>query len=337
MAEKLNVRYAGLFAQDAGTQMDALSDVLRVVRMKGGVFLNAEFSAPWCISSQLGPDDCALLLKGAQHFVMYHYVIEGRFLARHGDGPMREVHAGQVIMLPHNDKHFMGSDFNAPIVPSRDLVTVPPDGGLWQVRHGGGGEKARMVCGFLGCDLIKGNPLIDSLPPMLIFDTGDERAPSWIKGTLEFAAAEILAGRAGSETVLAKLSELLFVEALRRYVDALPTGQTGWLAGIRDPFISRALARIHADVAKPWTVDDLGKEVGLSRSALADRFAAVMGETPIRYLARWRLQVAAHLLRTSDAAMAQVAEQVGYTEFAFSRAFKKEFGDSPAAWRRAEA
>lgn len=317
--------------------MDALSDVLRVVRMKGGLFLHAEFTAPWCISSQLGADDCALLLKGARHFVQYHYVIDGHFLARCGDGPAKEVGPGQVIMTPHNDPHFMGTDLGGPATPSRQLVTVPPHGGLWEIHHGGGGEKSRIVCGWLGCDLVKGNPLIDALPPMLIFDTGDAAAPSWIKGTLDFAAGEISAGRAGSETVLAKLSELLFVEALRRYVDELPADQTGWLAGLRDQYISRALARMHADVAKPWTVDDLGREVGLSRSALADRFSAVMGETPMRYLTRWRLQVAAHALQTSDAPLAEVAEQVGYTEFAFNRAFKREFGASPALWRKAEA
>lgn len=317
--------------------MDALSDVLRVVRMKGGLFLRAEFSAPWCISSQLGPDDCALFLKGARHFVQYHYVIEGRFLARCGDGPVQQIGPGQVIMTPHNDTHYMGTDLGVAPTPSSQLAVVPPDGGLWQIHHGGGGETSRIVCGWLGCDLVKGNPLIDALPPMLVFDTNDARAPSWIRGTLDFAAGEISAGRAGSETVLAKLSELLFVEALRRYVDALPPDQTGWLAGIRDQFISRALARLHADVARPWTVDDLGRQIGLSRSALADRFSAVMGETPMRYLARWRLQVAAHMLQTSDASVAQVAEQVGYTEFAFSRAFKREFGAAPASWRRAEA
>jgi AraC-like DNA-binding protein len=314
--------------------MDALSDVLRVVRMKGGVFLHAEFTAPWCVSSQVAPEDCSALLKDANHLVLYHYVVEGQLRARVGAEKEHVLGPGSVLLMPHNDQHFMGSDLDAPPVKTKTLITTPPQGGLWEIHHGGGGEKTRIVCGFLGCERVKGNPLIDALPSILIFDTGDAEAPSWIKSTLEFAANEIAAGRAGSETVLAKLSELLFVEALRRYVDALPPDQTGWLAGLRDPFLSRALARIHADVAKPWTVDELGKEVGLSRSALAERFATVMGETPMRYLARWRLQVAAHALQTSDGPLARIAEQVGYTEFAFNRAFKREFGSSPAAWRR---
>lgn len=317
--------------------MDALSDVLRVVRMKGGVFLHAEFTAPWCVSSQVPVGDCALLLQGADHLVLYHYVVDGHFTAKAPDGTIFELRAGHVIMLPHNDRHLLGTNLDAPAIPTGDLITTTPHSPLREIRHGGGGEKTRVICGFLGCDRVKGNPLIDALPAVLVFDTADNLAPSWIKGTLEFAANEISAGRVGSETVLAKLSELLFVEALRRHVDRMPEGQVGWLAGIRDAVVSRALTRMHAEVAKPWTVDDLGREVGVSRSALAERFSSVMGETPIRYLARWRLQVAAHALRTSDAPLAQIAEQVGYTEFAFNRAFKREFGASPATWRRNEA
>jgi AraC family transcriptional regulator, alkane utilization regulator len=160
-------------------------------------------------------------------------------------------------------------------------------------------------------------------------------AAAWIRSSLEFAAAEIAARRAGSETVLARLSELLFVEALRRYVEGLPEEQTGWLAGLRDPFVSRALSLLHARVAREWTVDDLGREVGLSRSALADRFKRLIGEPPMRYLARWRIQVAAHQLRASDTSLARIAEQVGYeSEAAFNRAFKQSFGVPPATWRR---
>jgi len=156
-----------------------------------------------------------------------------------------------------------------------------------------------------------------------------------MRSSLEFAAAEIAAGRAGSETVLAKLSELLFVEALRRYVEELPEEQIGWLAGLKDPFVSRALSLLHGRVAQEWTVDDLGREVGLSRSALADRFTRVIGEPPMRYLARWRIQVAAHQLRNSDTPLARVAEQIGYeSEGAFNRAFKRSFGVPPATWRR---
>jgi AraC-like DNA-binding protein len=219
-------------------------------------------------------------------------------------------------------------------VSIRQVVRASPGGGLWVVRHGGGGEQTRIVCGFLGSERFDGNPLADALPAVLRFDTRQDGAGAWMKSSLEFAADEIAAHRAGSETVLAKLSELLFVEALRRYVEGLPEEQTGWLAGLKDPFVSRALSLLHGRVAKEWTVDDLGREVGLSRSALADRFTRLIGEPPMRYLARWRIQVAAHQLRNSDTPLARIAEQVGYeSEAAFNRAFKRSFGVPPATWR----
>jgi AraC-like DNA-binding protein len=315
--------------------MDALSDVLRVVRLKGGVFLHAEFTAPWCMLSQVSREDCGLLLDGAEHIVLYHYVVEGRLAARIPDGTPVEIEAGEIVIFPHNHRHLMGSRLDLPPVPVREVVRVSPEGGLLTVRHGGGGERTRIVCGFLGCDRLDGNPLAAALPPLLRFDARQGSAAAWMQSSLEFAAAEIAARRAGSQTVLAKLSELLFVEALRRYVEGLPEEQTGWLAGLKDPYVSRALALLHGRVAEPWTVDDLGRDVGLSRSALADRFTRLIGEPPMRYLARWRIQVAAHQLRTSDTSLARIAEQVGYeSEAAFNRAFKRSFGVPPATWRK---
>ena len=315
--------------------MDALSDVLRVVRLKGGVFLHAEFTAPWCIFSQISPEDCGSLLQGAEHLVLYHYVVEGRLRAQIPDAQPVEIEAGEVVMFPHNHGHLLGSDLGLPPVPAHHVVRAPPEGGLWVIRHGGGGEQTRIVCGFLGCDRLEGNPLAESLPPLLRFDTRQGSSAAWMKSSLEFAAQEIATRRAGSETVLAKLSELLFVEALRRHVEGLPDEQTGWLAGLKDPHVSRALSLLHGRVAREWTVDDLGREVGLSRSALADRFTRLIGEPPMRYLARWRIQIAAHQLRNSDMPLARIAEQVGYeSEAAFNRAFKRSFGVPPATWRK---
>jgi AraC-like DNA-binding protein len=315
--------------------MDALSDVLRVVRLKGGVFLHAEFTAPWCIFAQIGPEDCGSLLEGADHLVLYHYVVEGRLAAQIPSGKPVEIEAGEVVIFPHNHDHLLGSHLDLPPVPSRQVVRASPGGGLWVIRHGGGGEQTRVVCGFLGCDRFAGNPLTDALPPVLRFDTRQGSAAAWMKSSLEFAADEIAARRVGSETILAKLSELLFVETLRRYVEGLPEERTGWLAGLKDPFVSRALALMHRQVAQQWTVDDLGREVGLSRSALADRFTRLIGEPPMRYLARWRIQVAAHQLRNSDTPLARIAEHVGYeSEAAFNRAFKRSVGVPPATWRR---
>jgi AraC-like DNA-binding protein len=315
--------------------MDALSDVLRVVRLKGGVFLHAEFTSPWCIFSQITKEDCAPLLDGAEHLVLYHYVLEGRLHARIAERQPVEIEAGEVIIFPHNHGHLLGSDLNLPAVPSREVVRVSPDTGLFVIRHGGGGERTRVVCGFLGCDRLDGNPLGSALPPILRLDARQGTASAWIRSSLEFAADEFAARRAGSQTVLAKLSELLFVEALRRHVDGLADEQIGWLAGLKDPFVSRALSLLHGRLAHPWTVDELGREVGLSRSALADRFTRLIGEPPMHYLARWRIQVAAQQLRNSDTPLVRIAEQVGYdSEAAFSRAFKKVLGAPPASWRR---
>ncbi len=315
--------------------MDALSDVLRVVRMKGGVFLHAEFSAPWCVASQVAPEDCRALLDGADHLVLYHYVVEGWLKARVSDGREAEIGVGEVLMLPHNDRHLLGTDFRLPPVPTCQLVVAPLEGGLWTIRHGGGGETTRIVCGFLGCDRLTGNPLIEALPSMLTFDARQGATAALIRSALEFAADEVSKRRAGSATMLAKVSEMLFVEALGRYVESLRAEQTGWLAALKDPIVSRALALLHRRVTDPWTVDELGREVGLSRSTLADRFTRLIGEPPMRYLARWRLHVAAHDLRHSDMPLARIAHHVGYeSEAAFSRAFKRDFGVPPATWRK---
>jgi AraC-like DNA-binding protein len=315
--------------------MDALSDVLRVIHLKGGVFLHAEFTAPWCVSSQVDPEDCGSLLEGAEHLMIFHYVVEGRLAAQIPNGPPIQIEAGEVVILPHNDEHLLGSHLDLPPVPTRHIVQTSSEGGLHTIRHGGGGEQTRFVCGFLGCDRIAGNPLLNALPPLLRYDARLGSTAIWMKSSIEFAAQEIGSGRVGSETVLAKLSELLFVEALRRYVEEVPASQNGWLAGLKDPFVSRALSLLHGRVARNWTVDNLGREVGLSRSALAERFTRLIGEPPMRYLARWRIQVAANQLRNSDTPLARIAEEVGYdSEAAFNRAFKRNFGVPPATWRK---
>ena len=248
------------------------------------------------------------------------------------------IGAGEVVLLPRNDLHLMGSDLSLPPVAGSDIIQPPKDGGLFSIHHGGAGGRTQMICGFLGCDSAEGNPVISTLPPLLKLNVEQGGAAEWIRSTFQYAAEEVAAGRPGSETVLAKLSELLFVEAVRRYAETLPDGQTGWLAGLREPYVARALALLHRDITRRWTVDDLGREVGLSRSALADRFIRLIGVPPMHYLASWRMQVATQKLRNTSASLAQVAEIVGYdSEAAFSRAFKKAFGAAPATWRRSNS
>jgi AraC-like DNA-binding protein len=320
--------------------MDALSDVLRVAHLTGGVFLHAEFFAPWCVAARVSPEHCMPALGPASDLIIYHYVVEGEVHIR-VEGEDEEdlvLGAGEVVLLPRNDLHLMGSDLSLPPVAGSDIIQPPKDGGLFSIHHGGTGACTRLVCGFLGCNSAEGNPVISTLPRLLKLNLEQGGAAEWIRSTFRYAAEEIAAGRPGSETVLAKLSELLFVETVRRYAEALPDGQTGWLAGLRDPYVARALALLHRDITRAWTVDDLGREVGLSRSALADRFIRLIGVPPMHYLANWRMQAATQKLRNTSASLAQVAEIVGYnSEAAFSRAFKKAVGTAPARWRRSNS
>lgn len=322
-----------------GARMDLLSDVLRVARLTGGVFLRAHFTAPWCVASQMAPEFCAQYLRPSRHLIQYHYIVEGSPRVCVAGRPATAVtlQPSEVVILPHNDVHHLGSDLSLEPISSAALA-VPADNGMYQVTHGGGGEAVRMICGYLGCDFAHGSPMLANLPPILRIPVAGEGEGDWIRSTFLYAATEIAAGRPGSETVLAKLSELLFIEAVRRHVATLDEGATGWLAGLRDPFVSRALELLHSDVTRPWTVDELSRQVGLSRSALAERFQRLVGQPPMGYFARWRMEVAAQHLRSSSASIAQVAHSVGYeAEAAFSRAFKKAFGVAPALWRQAEA
>jgi AraC-like DNA-binding protein len=267
----------------------------------------------------------------------YHYVVEGELHARVEGEEAFVVGPGEVVLFPRNDLHLLGSDLGLPPVMARDIIEPPKDGGLFSIHCGGDGARTKLVCGFLGYDSAKGNPLLAALPAAMRLNIEEGAAAEWMRSTFRYAAAEVT-GRPGSETVLAKLSELLFVEAVRRYAETLPEGQTGWLAGLRDDYVARALALLHGDVSRSWTVDELGRHIGLSRSALADRFTQLIGVAPMRYLANWRMQVAAQELLSRNTSLAQIANRVGYeSEAAFSRAFKKAFGSAPSAWRRSRS
>lgn len=317
--------------------MDALSDILRVARLSGGVFFNAELSAPWCIAARMAPEFCTPFLDAADHLVPYHYVVGGEMEVALPDRPTQRLRSGEVVLFPRNDPHLIGSDVGVAPVSAADIVLAGGKRIAETVRHGGGGAAARMVCGFLGCAGALVAPIVANLPASLILRVDDTPAADWIRSTFQYAAHEVAHGQTGSTAVLSKLSELLFVEAVQHYVRGLPDGQTGWLAGLRDAGLSRALALLHADVARAWSVEALAREAGLSRSGLAERFTRVIGVAPMHYLADWRLQVAGQKLKDSDAPLIRIAEQVGYeSEAAFSRAFKKKFGAAPATWRRAE-
>ncbi len=312
--------------------MDALLDLVREMRLSGGVFLDAEFTSPWCVSSHVGPEDYGSFLPSPAHVIAYHYVTEGRLLLRVDGGPPISVGAGEIILLPRNEPHQLGSGPNVRPVSVDHLVQPSGEGRPPRIVYGGGGERTRMLCGFLGSD--SPNPPIASvLPPSLTLAVTQAAAGAWIESSFRFAAQELASG--SSPTVLARLAELLFIEAVRQHVESLPSEQHGWVEGLRDPVVSRALALLHGPGSHRWTADKLAREAGASRSVFAERFRTLMGEPPMRYLAQRRLQFAAQKLQESHDAIRAIALDVGYeSEAAFSRAFKRAFGQPPAVWRR---
>lgn len=314
--------------------MDALADVLATVRLSAVVFLHAEFTAPWCIVAKVGPEDCRPLGVLPAHIIAYHYVIDGQLYLELADEPPLLLTAGDVVLLPRNDEHRLASSPRLRPVTVDALVQVADSPGLAQLHYGGGGAATHIICGFLGC-AVADNPLLATLPAVLPLGVSDGLAGSWVEQSFRLAAAEFAADSLGSVTLLNKLAELLFVEAVRRYLATLPREQTGWLAGLRDPFVGKSLALLHSRLAAPWTTEALSREVGLSRSAFAERFSKLIGQPPMTYLAHWRLQLAAARLRDGGASLAQIAYAIGYeSEAAFNRAFKREFGLPPATWRK---
>jgi AraC-like DNA-binding protein len=314
--------------------MDAFLDILRSMRLTGGIFLDAEFTAPWCVSSQVAPEDCRPYVPEPRNIIAYHYVSEGRLLLLVEGQPPVTVGRGEIVVLPRNDGHQLASALGLLPVRADDLIQPSLDGGLARIVHGGGGECTRIICGFLGCDT-PNDPILGILPAVLRLDVAEGASGSWIESSFRFAAQEMGRGGAASPAVLAKLAELLFLEAVRRYLASLRGDGEGWLAGMRDPVVGRALALMHARLAERWTTEKLAREAGLSRSAFAAHFTCLMGEPPMHYLARRRMQFASQRLKETRASVAQIAFDVGYdSEAAFNRAFKREFAMPPAAWRR---
>ncbi len=316
--------------------MDSLSEVLKTIRLDGAVYLNAEFTAPWCVQAQYGlPRDTVR----ADHVIFFHCLVEGCCHARLVDGDdTLDLQVGDLIVFAHDHRHLLGSDLGLPAIDATLITPPAPVDELIQLRHGGGGDATRFVCGYLACNRRMSLPLLSALPQMLRVRLGGDAGSTWLLDLLRLGVRESIAGHAGAESIRAKLSELLFAEALRRHAESLPPDATGWLAGLRDPLVGRALALIHTQSAHAWTVETLAREVASSRSVLAERFVKLMGEPPMQYLIRYRLARAAQALLGTRATVASVAEAAGYgSEGAFTRAFKREYGAPPAAWRRQSA
>ena len=308
--------------------MDALSEILKSLRLDGAVYKDAEFTAPWCIRARHGLDAVRERLPGAESVLFFHFVAEGTCRMRVGNHE-ELASTGDLIVFLQDERQLMGSDLK--LQPIEVDPKVPQ--GAVTSRLGGGGERTRLVCGYMGYSSSLCRPLFDVLPPALRIPMGDGAAAKLLRELLRTGVRESADERPGAVSLLAKLAELMFVEAMCRYVDALPS--RGWLAGLRDPQVGRALGLVHGEPDKSWTVDDLAREVALSRSAFAERFSELVGEPPMQYLTRWRLALAAQALRSGHEAITRIAERSGYdSDAAFSRAFKREFGMPPAAWRK---
>ncbi|MBL6078652.1 AraC family transcriptional regulator [Belnapia sp. T18] len=314
--------------------MDPLSDVLRSVRLTGGLFVEAHFTAPWCVTAQVPPGLWAELLAAPYHLIAYHVVLEGEMRVGLAEAPDFLVRAGEVVLFPRNDGHALSSGPGLLPVRAEALLRPAAGGGLARIRHGGGGAATHLVCGFLGSEGAA-NPLIASLPPVLRLDLRQGAAWGWVEASVRFAAAELAAGRLPTSDVVSRLSETLLLEAMRRHLAAPGPVGPGWLRGLGDPCIGRALGLIHGDITLRWSVAGLARAVGMSRSAFVERFSALLGMPPMRYLAAWRLHRAGQQLREGGRTVGQVTHAVGYaSEEAFSRAFKRQYGLSPREWRQ---
>jgi AraC-like DNA-binding protein len=312
--------------------MDPLSDLLRVVRLDGAYFYPVEAAEPWAVASAPARELSPRILPGSEHLISYHVLLSGRCFGGLIGEELVELAAGDAIVFPHGDAHVMVSDRSARPVSDFDTAAQQrfPDVVLLGT---GASRPTSFICGYLGCDLRPFNPLLAALPRRMHMRG---LSATWLGGFTRQLTEESRLGRAGADTVITRLAELMFIEALRRYLEELPAGQTGWLAGLRDEVVGRALALLHARPAHPWTLAELARESASSRSRLAERFTEMVGLPPMQYLTRWRMQVAANLLAQGGAKVAGVASEAGYdSEAAFSRAFKKATGMAPGAWREA--
>ena len=330
------VRGAGVHDEDADP-MDPLSEVLRLIRLQGALFLSGEFHEPWCVSAPEAAQFASVLCPGAPQLAILHMVLQGRCWVRLPDGEQVALEAGDVAAMPRGHAHLIGSGLRHAPVDLQHVVRVKlPE--LAPIRYGGEGAACLVVCGWFAYESDVPNPLVSSLPSLFRASVGSGPGGAWIEQSIRYALHEADAGHPGATAMAAKVAEALFVETLRAYIDALPAQQSGWLAGLRDPQVGRCLTLMHQHPARAWSVEGLAQEVHVSRSVLAERFGHLLGVPPMLYLKRLRLAPAARMLcATRRVNLLQVAGAIGYeSEASFGRAFKAEYGVAPGAWRGGE-
>jgi AraC-like DNA-binding protein len=313
---------------------DPLSEALRSVRLSGAIFLDAELSAPWGFASPPAIAGAHLLAPSAEHLILFHLLVEGKATARISGQGSVELEAGDIAVLPRGDAHELWNGRVTELIDSSALLPKILEGAVVAERGGGGGRITKFICGYIGCDRQAKRLFLAGLPPLFKVNIRRDVSGEWIESTIRHLASGREPARAGGKALLATLAEALFIETLRRYMAELPRQRTGWLAAARDSAVGRALGAIHREPARAWTVASLAQQAGVSRTVFAERFTRLLGEAPLTYVWRCRMQLGARLLETTDDSVLQVALNAGYeSEAAFNRAFKREFELPPARYR----
>lgn len=314
--------------------MDALSELLRVVKLSGALFYKSRCTAPWCLNAPSSSAFAPFVAPQATHIIEFHHISAGRAYVRVGQ-ETTPLEAGDIVMMPHGDAHQMGNGTGGTPIDGAAALPALMSRQLHLADMGGGGEETGLVCGYLACDADLLKPVLTGLPRVLRVNLRADESGEWFENTLRHAVEQAAAAKPGSAVFLAHLAEALFADVLRRYLASLPEGRTGWLAGSGDPAVGRALAALHRRPAHDWSLEELARETGVSRSVLIERFTRYLGVAPMSYLTDWRLELGAESLRTTSRSVQAIAIDVGYeSEAAFNRAFKRRFSSPPARYRR---
>ena len=314
---------------------DLLSDLLGSMHLAGVVLFRAEFREPWSVAT---PDSCQLarvLPFRTEHIIPFHIIAEGGCWLEQQDQERVWLESGDAVLLPYGDSHGLRGREEAAKIPVGQLLPPPPWPDIPLVEHGGAGGLTHIICGFVQCDELLFHPLLRHLPALMHVSSGRAPADDWLVGTIRHTAQEASRADPGGRSMLPRLTELMFVEILRKHMQALSADEVGWFAAVNDPVVGKALKCLHLMPLEDWNVDRLARQLGVSRTVLAARFKHFLDMPPMRYLTHWRLQLAAQCLKATDTPMKCIADQAGYeSEAAFSRAFKRYFGLPPTDWRR---